>query len=292
MPPSNRPRCSPGKRRKIVGVVADSAPPPERRRRRRKDRPDGSVDGPLDEIARNVAELSDIEVKEVMTPRLDVEMLTTPVSPVDVARAVRESGHSCYPVVLDDLDDVLGLLFVKDLFRAGRDDLLETGGGLSALDISRRVRPALLLPESLGLIEALTEMRSGRRSVALVVDEHGGVAGIVSLKDLLEPLVGDLTDELAGEEEPEVIRVDAARWLVNGQISLDGLADETGLALPDGDYVTLGGFVLDALGRIPEAGTTLAYQGWQLKVHSMEKRRIAEVLVRCPDPEVDAAEAL
>ncbi len=272
-------------------MVADSAPPPERRRRRRKDRDVDPVDGPLDEIARNVAELADIEVKEVMTPRLDVEMLTTPVSPTDVARAVRESGHSCYPVVLDDLDDVLGLLFVKDLFRAGRDDLLEAGGGLSALDISRRVRPALLLPESLGLIEALTEMRSGRRSVALVVDEHGGVAGIVSLKDLLEPLVGDLTDELAGEDEPDVIRVDASRWLVNGQISLDDLADETGLGLPDGDYVTLGGFILDELGKIPEAGATLVFHGWELKVHSMDKRRIAEVLVRRPTATDDDLEA-
>jgi CBS domain containing-hemolysin-like protein len=213
-----------------------------------------------------------------MTPRIDVEMLTTPVSASDVAKAVRESGHDCYPVVLDDLDDVIGLLFVKDLFRAGKG-ILDPTTPLSVVEISRRVRSPLLLPESMDILEALGEMRSERRSVALVVDEHGGVAGILSLKDLLEPLVGDLTDELADAEEPQVVRVDAERWLVDGQITLDDLADELHITLPEGEYVTLGGYLFDAMGKIPDEGEKLAIDGWTFKIHSMEKRRIAEVLV-------------
>ena len=266
-------------------MSADGSPPPERRRRRqRRDRDDApSAPSPTDEIASNLSELSDIQITEVMTPRIDVESLTTPVTAADVAKAVRASGHSCYPVVLDDLDDVVGLLFVKDLFRAGRGDLLEGGAHLSPVDISRRVRPPLLLPESLDVLEALAEMRAERRSVALVVDEHGGVAGILSLKDLLEPLVGDLTDELASAEEPQVVRVDANRWLVDGQTTLDDLAEETGLALPDGDYVTLAGFLLQQFGDIPSEGQDLDFESWNLRVHSMDKRRIAEVLVRHPD---------
>ena len=236
------------------------------------------------EIAENLAALSEILVREVMTPRLDVEMLTTPVSAADVAKAVRESGHSCYPVVLDDLDDVIGLLFVKDLFRAGKG-LLDPSSPLTAVEISRRVRPPLLLPESMDILEALSEMRSEHRSVALVVDEHGGVAGILSLKDLLEPLVGDLTDELADAEEPQVVRVDATRWLVDGQITLDDLADELSLTLPDGDYVTLGGYLFDVMGKVPDEGEEVELEGWALKIHSMEKRRIAEVLVKRVDPE-------
>jgi putative hemolysin len=264
-------------------VSADTAPPPGRRRRRlRKEAERDEVASQSDEIARNLSALSDIQITEVMTPRIDVETLTTPVSASDVAQAVRESGHSCYPVVLDDLDDVIGLLFVKDLFRAGKGDLLEGGAQLTTLEISKKVRPPLLLPESLDVLEALGELREERRSVALVVDEHGGVSGILSLKDLLEPLVGDLTDELAGEDEPEVVRVDAERWLVEGQITLDDLAEAIGLALPDGDYVTLGGFVLDELGDIPDEGESVDFDGWNLRVHSMEKRRIAEVLVRRP----------
>ncbi len=265
-------------------MSSDAPPPPGRRRRRqRRDREFEPVaPSATDEIASNLSELSDIQITEVMTPRIDVETLSTPVTAADVARAVRASGHSCYPVVLDDLDDVVGLLFVKDLFRAGRGDLLEGGANLSSVDISKRVRPPLLLPESLDVLEALAQMRAERRSVALVVDEHGGVAGILSLKDLLEPLVGDLTDELASAEEPQVVRVDARRWLVDGQITLDDLSEEIGLELPDGDYVTLAGFLLERRGDIPGEGDDVDFEGWNLRIHSMDKRRIAEVLVRHP----------
>ena len=275
-------------------MSADGSPPPERRRRRQRREREvvATAPSPTDEIASNLSELGDIQITEVMTPRIDVESLSTPVTAADVARAVRASGHSCYPVVLDDLDDVVGLLFVKDLFRAGRGDLLEGGAHLSPVDISKRVRPPLLLPESLDVLEALAEMRAEHRSVALVVDEHGGVAGILSLKDLLEPLVGDLTDELASAEEPQVVRVDVRRWLVDGQITLDDLAEAIGLALPDGDYVTLAGFLLQQFGDIPVEGQDLEFEGWNLRVHAMDKRRIAEVLVRHPDgqPPVDADE--
>jgi CBS domain containing-hemolysin-like protein len=251
-----------------------------RRRRSRRGNPELEDRSVSAEIAENLTELSEIQLREVMTPRIDVEALTTPVAAVDVSRAVRESGHSCYPVVLDDLDDVVGLLFVKDLFRAGKGPLFETPEPLSSLEISRRIRTPLLLPESMDVLEALGEMRAERRSVALVVDEHGGVAGILSLKDLLEPLVGDLTDELAGTEEPEVVRVDAERWLVDGQITIDDLDDALGLRLPEGDYVTLGGYLFDVLGRIPAEGDKLELPGWSLKIQTMDKRRIAEVLVR------------
>jgi CBS domain containing-hemolysin-like protein len=264
--------------------VTDDGPPPEEPRRRgrraRRDQAAAALEAPHAEIAQNLAALSEIQVREVMTPRIDVETLTTPVSAVDVARAVRESGHSCYPVVLDDLDDLVGLLFVKDLFRAGRGVLLEPGVTLSPVEISRRVRTPLLLPESMDVLEALSEMRAERRSVALVVDEHGGVAGILSLKDLLEPLVGDLTDELAGTEEPEVVRVDAERWLVNGQITIDDLDEAIGWLLPDGEYVTLGGYLFDRLGRIPDEGDELEVDGWAVKIQTMDKRRIDEVLIR------------
>jgi putative hemolysin len=140
-----------------------------------------------------------------------------------------------------------------------------------------------MLPESMDVLEALSEMRAEQRSVALVVDEYGGVAGILSLKDLLQPLVGDLTDELATRDEPEVVRVDANRWLIDGQITLDDLAEAIGLALPEGEYVTLAGWLLDQLGEIPDEGETLEFEGWTFRVHDMEKRRIAEVLVRRPD---------
>jgi CBS domain containing-hemolysin-like protein len=274
-------------------VSSGGQPPEQPRRKKRSKKRDKKASTPVTphaEIAENLADLSEIQVREVMTPRIDVETLTTPVSAAEVARAVRESGHSCYPVVLDDLDDLVGLLFVKDLFRAGRGLLLEPGGSPSPVEISRRVRSPLLLPESMDVLEALSEMRAQTRSVALVVDEHGGVAGILSLKDLLEPLVGDLTDELASTEEPEVVRVDAERWLVAGQITIDDLEEAIGLRLEEGDYVTLGGYLFDLLGRIPDEGDEIDADGWSFKIQTMDKRRIDEVLLRRLDVDVDARE--
>ena len=262
----------------------DHPPPGNRWRRRgrrskRNESTEITEEAQRDEIAQNLAALSEIQVREVMTPRIDVEMLRAPVSAADVAQEVRASGHNCYPVVLGDLDDVVGLLFVKDLFRAGRGDFLEVGASLSTVEISKRVRPALLLPESIDVLEALGEMRANRRSVALVLDEHGGVTGILSLKDLLEPLVGDLTDELADEEEPQIAQIDETRWLCDGQITLDDLANAIGLELPEGEYVTLGGFLLDRFGKIPEKGNEVDLENWTFRIHTMEKRRIDEVVI-------------
>jgi CBS domain containing-hemolysin-like protein len=261
-------------------MAEDPAEGSKRRRGRwRKDAPE--LEDPQQKaISDRLAELSEVLVREVMTPRLDVETLTTPVTAEDVARLVRESGHDCYPVVLEDLDDVVGLLFVKDLFRAGRRNLLEPGSELSTLEITRKFRAPLLLPESMDVLGALAAMQAQHRSVALVVDEHGGVAGILSVKDLLEPLVGEMRDELEAPEEPKVTRVDAERWLVDGQATLDEVAAELGLTLPEGEYVTLGGFLFDALGRIPEAGEEHALEGWSFKIQTMDKRRIDEVLLR------------
>jgi putative hemolysin len=254
---------------------------PRRRRRGRWHRGEAQPEDPQQRaIAERLGELSEVLIREVMTPRIDVESLTTPVSAVDVARAVRESGHSCYPVVLEDLDDVVGLLFVKDLFRAGRGNLLEPGAELSALEISRKFRTPLLLPESMDVLAALAAMQAKHRSVALVVDEHGGVAGILSVKDLLEPLVGEMRDELEAHEEPKVTRVDAERWLVDGGATLDEVAEQLGLELPEGEYVTLGGYLFDVLGRIPEEGEEHVGEGWSFKIQSMDKRRIEEVLLR------------
>ncbi len=151
-----------------------------------------------------LADLREMELKEAMTPRVDVRFLTMPVTPEAVAAAIRDSGHRAFPVSLDDeLDAVDGVLYVSDLFRSSRG----TGGaGVAALpdtnEIARKVRrPPLLLPESMGVLEALAEMRAKRRTFAVVLDEYGSVAGVATIRDLLEPLVGDLADEFDEDGE-------------------------------------------------------------------------------------------
>jgi CBS domain containing-hemolysin-like protein len=277
-------------------------PPPAKRPRRRwrlashagegegtlgrKGSPDSEASEQERIIIEALADLRDMDVREVMTPRVDVTYLTIPVHADDIAQAVRTSGHSCFPVVHDDLDDLIGLLFVNDIFRTGRE---RRNGDLdgererdatdpSPLEISRKVRQPHLVPESLGVLEALADMRKHRRAVAVVVDEYGGVAGLLTVKDLLEPLVGDLHDEFDEEEEALIVRVDNTRWLIDGQTNVDEIRDRLGMDIPEGEYVTLGGLLFERFGHIPAEGEAVRVGDWSLRVVDMDKRRVAQVV--------------
>jgi magnesium and cobalt transporter len=241
-------------------------------------------------ILEALADLRDMDVREVMTPRVDVTFLTIPVHAEDVARAVRTTGHSCFPVVHDDLDDLIGILFVNDIFRTGGrgpgppgDAGVASSGERdttdpSPMEISRKVRSAHLVPETLGVLEALADMRRHRRQVAVVVDEYGGVAGLLTVKDLLEPLVGELHDEFDEDEESEMVRVDNTRWLLDGQTNVDDVRERLGIEIPDGEYVTLGGLLFERFGHIPSEGEAVRVGDWDLKVVEMDKRRVAQVV--------------
>jgi CBS domain containing-hemolysin-like protein len=226
-----------------------------------------------------------------MTPRVDVVALRLPVTPTAVADAVRDTGHSCFPVVVDDLDDVDGVLYVNDLFRSST---VKRGLGValpSETEIARKIRrPPILLPETMGVLEALDEMRTRHRTFAIVLDEHGGVAGVVSTRDLLEPLVGDLNDEFDEFDEPMIARIREDRWLVDGQTHVDEVEEVIGLPVPPGEYVTIAGFLLDQLGELPAEGRTVQYQNWELRAQAVEKRRIVEIVIeRLFDPDDDQA---
>ena len=127
-------------------------------------------------------------------------------------------------------------------------------------------------------------MRRQRRAFAVVVDEHGGVEGVLTVKDLLGALVGDLPDEFDSDDEPDVVRVDGSRWLVDGRMNVDDVRDRLEINVPEGEYVTLGGFLFDGFGHIPAEGESLNVDGWELTVTEMDKHRIAKVVARRPDP--------
>ena len=235
-------------------------------------------------IHARVDQLSKLELRDVMTPRVDVVFLTIPVTPEAIAEAVRDTGHSCFPVVNGDLDEVDGVLFVNDLFRS---TTVKRAIGVSlptASEIARKIRRPLMLPETSDLLESLEEMREQRRTFALVLDEHGGVAGVVSVRDILEQLVGDLSDEFDEDEEPTIVRIRNDRWLVDGQTHVDEVEKELGVVIPEGEYVTIAGFVLDLAGEIPAAGTTYNHGDWTFRVQSVERRRINEIVIEYHPP--------
>jgi len=228
-------------------------------------------------IQAGLLNLRDTTAKEVMTPRVDIVALEAPVTAQDVAQAVKESGHSRFPVYEEDLDQLLGVLFVKDLFRMG-----DWPHGITPEAIARRLREPLLVPEGRHVLELLAMMRSKRFAFAVIVDEYGGVEGVLTIKDLVSELVGDLRDEFDKPEEAMVTPIDQSRWLVDGAAPVEDVADSLGVELPEGDYVTLGGLLFDRFGRIPEEGDTFVLHGWEFRIAEMERRRISKVVVRAP----------
>ncbi len=230
-------------------------------------------------MRRGLHSLQDGTAREFMTPRVDVVALAAPVDYEDAVSAVRRSGHSHFPVYEEDLDRFVGVLFVKDMFHLGA----LSGGRLpSTEEISRRLREPFVVPESRPALELLAEMRRARRGFAVIVDEYGGVAGVLTINDLVSELVGDLGDELDQPAPSPIVRVDRSRWLVDGSVSVDDLRAEVGAVLPDGDYVTVGGFLFDAFGRIPAEGDRIVRDGWTYRVADMDRRRIDKVVVQAP----------
>ncbi len=235
-------------------------------------------------IHARVDQLSELELRDVMTPRTDVAFLQTPVTPEAMAEAIRDTGHSCFPVVNGDLDEVQGVLFVNDLFRSTTAKRAIGVSLPTTSEIARKIRRPFMMPETMDLLESLGEMREQRRTFALVLDEHGGVAGVVSIRDILEQLVGDLNDEFDEDEEPGIVPIRQDRWLVDGQTHVDEVEAAIGVTIPEGEYVTIAGFVLDLAGEIPAAGTTYTYEDWTFRVQSVEKRRISEIVVEYHKP--------
>jgi putative hemolysin len=239
------------------------------------------------QITRGLQTLREATARDVMTPRVDVVALPTPVSLTDVIGAVRRSGRSHFPVYDGDLDRLRGVLFVKDILTISLTDTAK----VATADLSERLREPYVVPESRSALEILSEMRRGRRGFAVVVDEHGGFAGVLTVNDLVSELVGDLHDEYDRPASPSIVRIDRQRYLVDGSCAIVELRDELGIEIPDGEYVTVGGFLLDRLGHIPEERETLDALGWTFRITKMDRRRIAKVVLEAPSATISASDA-
>lgn len=222
------------------------------------------------EIIHSLFSLADLRVRDVMSPRVEIQSLESPVTMADVRAAVGETGHSRFPIIKEDLDHVLGVLYVKDL--------LGMPGEPTASDVNRVLRTPHYVPETKPVLDLLIEMRTGRRTFAMVTDEHGGIEGIVTIKDLVGELVGELQDEY-DPDEPTILALDEAEWLSDGRVTVEDLEEQLDAELPAGEYTTVAGLVLDLAGRIPEPGDRVDSAGFGFEVIRMDRHRVDRVRI-------------
>jgi putative hemolysin len=231
------------------------------------------------DLIHSIFEFGDTIVREVMVPRPDIIAIEDDQTLRDVQALVLQHGISRIPVynAKEDLDDVVGIVFAKDVLKALHQ-------GKHDMPLRDIVREANYVPESKKVADLLREMQHGKFHMALVTDEHGSVTGLVSLEDLLEELVGEITDEY-DSEEAEIVEASPGVYRVSGKASIDDVNDKLETELPDEEWDTLAGLVLDVFQRIPKQGEEIEFQGLRFRADEVQGRRIAKVLItRIPAP--------
>lgn len=223
------------------------------------------------DIVEEVFNASERQVHEVMVPRTEVDFMDASLTVGKAIALAIEKAHSRYPVVRGSSDEVIGFIHVRDL--------LDTTLATSNAKIQELARNIMYLPGTKGILPALTEMRSQRQHLAIVLDEYGGTDGIVTLEDLVETLIGDIRDEYDSDETEVSQESRTGDFEVDALISLEDLLEETGIELPDGPYETAGGFVMHYLGRIPVAHDVVGVNGLRITVLSMEGKRAGRLLI-------------
>ena len=222
------------------------------------------------EMIRGVVELSDTTVKEIMVPRTDTVFLSADASREELLKCISESEHSRFPVYQDTVDQVIGILHVKDVLKALVSD--------KPFNINELVRKPFFVPVSKHIDDLLRELRRKKVHIAIVVDEYGGVSGIVSMEDILEEIIGDIQDEFDHETE-DLVELGKGIWLCDARVNLELLAEETNIDLPVGDFDTLGGFVFDLFGKIPVKNEKIEYKGYDLIIQEMDGHKINSIKI-------------
>jgi CBS domain containing-hemolysin-like protein len=231
------------------------------------------------QLINSIIEFGDTVVREVMIPRPDMVAIEARATVNDAMEVVMAAGFSRIPVYEQGIDDIAGILYAKDLMRAVRDRRSEVA-------VRELVRPARYVPETKRVAELMPEMQKEKTHMAIVVDEHGGTAGLVTLEDLIEELVGEIVDEYDVEEAP-IEPLPGGDVRVNARMPIDELNELLDAEFPEGDYDTVGGLVYFLLGHVPSEGETVDYDGRRLKAERVQGRRIGRVLITKLEPVSD-----
>jgi len=240
---------------------------------------EGAVDEEEQEMIENVLELSDSSVDEIMTPRTDVIAVDKNSDLKTILKVVTGAGHSRLPVYEKNIDNIVGLLYAKDLLK-------EIGKDAGNFNLAEKMRKPYFVPETKPLRALLHEFQNQKLHIAIVLDEYGGTAGIVTIEDIIEELVGEITDEYEKTMPMTIKKIDSNTIEVDSRTYVDDLNDKFEFNLPeDEDYDTIGGFVFSHLGYIPKANESFEYESLKFTILSAEPRKINSILIkRNPEP--------
>lgn len=241
----------------------------------RDDGTDGFIEDKGSRLIRSIQEFGVKKVREVMVPRIDIFALDVRTPIEEVRELASGAGHSRVPVFDGSIDRVVGLLYVKDLLKIPPGEAVRLDRGLL-------VREAYFVPEGKKIDDLLREFQLGKKHMAVVVDEYGGTSGIVTLEDILEEIVGEILDEY--DHEPPLVRQTGPRQFVAaGWVTIEHLNAALAVSLPSDEVDTLGGFLYNLIGRVPEEGEEVGFAGIRFKISRLEGQRIVEVVVWLPE---------
>jgi magnesium and cobalt transporter len=226
------------------------------------------IDGDALRIMEGALHVGDMQVREIMVPRVQMDVLKADQPLEKLLPKIIETGHSRYPVIGENIDEVLGILLAKDLL----PQLIQRDG--EASDIRQRLRPAVFVPESKRLNVLLREFRENRNHMAIVIDEYGGVAGLVTIEDVLEEIVGDIEDEYDVEEDTFIKQISPTDYLVKALTPIEVFNETFNTAFSDEEFDTIGGIVLQQFGYLPHRGEIATVGDYQFRVLTADNRQI------------------
>lgn len=245
---------------------------------------EGLLESRAGRMLQRVMELREDDVRAVMSPRTDIVFVPVDGGLQEARRIILDSGHSRLPVIGQTPDDIVGILYARDLLR-------EFGDGNDATTLKDLVHEPCYVPETTTIDDLLERMKRERLHMAIVLDEYGGVVGLVTMEDILEEIVGDIEDEFDEERQEQIHQVDEDTVDVDARVHLDDLNERFSFALPeDADFDTVGGFVFSELGRIPESGESFTWRNLRFTVLDADKRRIVMLRIRIDRSLVPAGE--
>jgi magnesium and cobalt transporter len=230
-----------------------------------------SIDTKALEMVKGIISLSESNVKEIMVPRIDVVSISMDTPIPDIVTIISDCGHSRFPVYHDTVDNIVGMLYAKDLLHYMVKEESE-------IDLEKLIRPAYFVPESKKLDSLLMEFQRRRVHIAVVVDEYGGTSGIVCLEDIIEEIVGEIQDEFDNETE-ELLKISEGVYLCDARVNLEWLNEQLGIELPSDDFDTLGGLVFHLFGKIPVRYEKMSYRNIDFIIQNMEGHKIDTIKI-------------